>query len=242
MSSGESWLQWPTLAGGADVEVVGESRYQDALELVGGGRNLDGPRVRILTARLVCEPTNQFDPNAVVVEIESRKVAYIPREEAPRFSAALREFGAPATCRARLKGGFETRGERAHLGVVLDLAWPFRAMSTATEPFLPRGRNIAVVGEENSQASLAEIGEKSMVVATLVPTQQPQSPDPPFLMVKIGDRPVGMFSPAQTARYSRMVAAASAAGFPATCCAKIEQGKAKFEVILSLGSPYESDT
>lgn len=239
MSLNESWLKWPTLVGGEDVAVVGESRHQEALERIAGGRTPAGPRIRLVTASLVCEPNNPFDSNAVRVDVDGNKVAYIPRTEAPRFGAAIRDLGIPATCRARVTGGFETRGEKAHLGLTLDLRWPLTKV-TSEDPFLPRGRSVAVVGEENAQATLAALGEIS-VIATLVP-QASKSADPPFLMVNIGIHQVGMFSPAHTARFSRMVLAARDAGFPTTCAATISRGKAKFEVVLSLGTPYESDT
>ncbi len=55
------------LIGGFDVEVVGESHYQDALAQVCGGRGVESAQYDC-TAVLRAEPTNPYDPNAIRIE------------------------------------------------------------------------------------------------------------------------------------------------------------------------------
>jgi hypothetical protein len=81
-----SWLQLPALNLGPAVNVAGESHYQDALETVAGGRTCFGVRIPLITAQLVREPANPYDPNAVRVEADGRELGYVAKEEAPRFT------------------------------------------------------------------------------------------------------------------------------------------------------------
>lgn len=78
--------------------VAGISYCQEAAECCGTGDPV----------RLVPEPENPFDPNAIRVEINGRKVGYVPRD----LTGALRSFApdvasASASVRALLGGGAE---------------------------------------------------------------------------------------------------------------------------------------
>jgi len=108
-------------------EVVGESRYQEALGQIVGGHNREG-HSHDCYARLVPEPDNTFDPNAIQVVIDGEKVGYIPKEGTARIHAALASFG-PLACRARIVGGWRTNQHDAgHFGV--KLAIPNRGQIT----------------------------------------------------------------------------------------------------------------
>ncbi|MBX3431308.1 MAG: hypothetical protein KF779_17110 [Hyphomonadaceae bacterium] len=106
------------------IDVVGVSRRQDVLARV-VERDRRGGRTVTIDVTLVLEDTNPHDANAVRVEIEGDLVGYLSRENARRYRADLAAAGQPAAtvgCKARIVGGFETSsGERAHLGVRLDL-------------------------------------------------------------------------------------------------------------------------
>jgi hypothetical protein len=72
-----------------EVEVVGEARYQPALDaLAFAYAAIKAPQP--LTAQLVREPGNPYDSNAVRVDIASRPVGYLPRDLAYRFEKAAR--------------------------------------------------------------------------------------------------------------------------------------------------------
>lgn len=65
-----------------EVEVVGESHYQPALEHLCGGRSRDSAE-KYCKAVLVLEDSNRHDPQAVRVDIDGRTVGYLPRHTAP---------------------------------------------------------------------------------------------------------------------------------------------------------------
>jgi hypothetical protein len=93
------------------VDVVGESFYQDtlrALEAIEGDRPF--------TVRLVPEPDNPQDPNAVAVVTDANAiVGHLSRAVAKSYHQALLRQPAPVFCPAKLTG----RGKRT-IGVVLD--------------------------------------------------------------------------------------------------------------------------
>ena len=103
------------LRGHESVNVAGESHYQEAL------RSIAGPgEVRHDTeAHLIPEPENEYDPNAVRVEIDGLKVGYLPRDLAPAWGPRLAELATRkrvGACDATIVGGADTA-----LGVFLRL-------------------------------------------------------------------------------------------------------------------------
>jgi hypothetical protein len=96
------------------LSVVGESFYQDALRRLAGGIASNG----IFTARLVPEPTNPHDPNAVAVCAEGtdlERVGYLSRKVARQYQPRLIRHGLPVRCPAKLNSG-----SAGIIGVVLD--------------------------------------------------------------------------------------------------------------------------
>ncbi|RYP81226.1 hypothetical protein EKO23_23860 [Nocardioides guangzhouensis] len=77
--------------GEEDLEVVGESRYQEHLRSICGG----DPANKVLqavTAVLVPEPDNPYDSNAVCVQIEGAVVGYLPRDVAAQYLPGLSQL------------------------------------------------------------------------------------------------------------------------------------------------------
>ena len=90
------------------INVVGELSYQDTL------RSLP----RVFTVKLVPEPQNPYDSNAVAIMTEDeRTIGYLARAVARSYQAKLLQQPRPVTCPAKLTGG---EGGKTHLGVVLD--------------------------------------------------------------------------------------------------------------------------
>lgn len=81
------------LGGRHDLEVVGESQYQDNLWRMIGGRRDDRVRVEV-QAVLLAEPDNPYDPNAITVLIDGAKVGYLCREDAKAYRPGLLALGA----------------------------------------------------------------------------------------------------------------------------------------------------
>lgn len=110
--------------GDFEIEVVGESHYQQALERICGGRSEDGAE-EYVTAILVLEDTNPYDKMAVRVDIEGHTVGHLSRDNARAYRRQLKAAGHPrltATCNAVIRGGWDRGGgDRGHFGVRLDL-------------------------------------------------------------------------------------------------------------------------
>lgn len=109
------------------VDVVGESHYQSALAAICGPRSEAG-EYREVAAHLVLEDNNQYDANAVAVQINGRKVGHLDRANALAFRRWRSSAGHPTadlTCPAVIIGGWDHGdGDPGSYGVVLDLAVP----------------------------------------------------------------------------------------------------------------------
>lgn len=104
---------WQLHEGDDDLEVVGESRYQQALWAACGGSPGDRVRHRIV-AVLVPEPDNPHDGNAVAVWVDGAVVGYLPREVAARYVAGLRDRMTRCGAHVALSGVVVGGGRRAH--------------------------------------------------------------------------------------------------------------------------------
>ena len=107
------------------VDVVGESHYQSNLEAICGERTPEGED-RTVDAALVLDDSNPVDDQAVRVEIESKVVGYLSREDARGFRAMLSQQGQAGIafpCRAHIAGGWDRGGGNVgNYGVKLDLS------------------------------------------------------------------------------------------------------------------------
>jgi len=95
------------------LTIVGESHYQDTLRPLANRLGHDG----VFVARLVPEPDNPYDNNAVAVCVDDSgaTVGYLKREVAKNYHRRLVLHGSPVMCSAKLTGvGLGT------IGVVLD--------------------------------------------------------------------------------------------------------------------------
>lgn len=94
--------------GSFPMEVVGESHYQQALISICGKHNRDGHEKEFV-AIIALDPSNPHDANAVVVNILNNVVGYLPKEQAQRVGAQMREEDLQTvTCRAKVRGGWRT--------------------------------------------------------------------------------------------------------------------------------------
>lgn len=107
-----------------EIDIVGESHYQSAIERICGGRS-DDSADKYVTARLVLEDDNKYDNNAVRVDIEGQTVGYLARNLAKEYRKRLIDAGHPrllGVCKAVIVGGWDRGGDnRGHFGVKLDL-------------------------------------------------------------------------------------------------------------------------
>lgn len=84
-------------------EVVGESHYLNNLHQIveNSGLKVYEPGEIYCQALLFCEPENEYDPNAVVVVIETKRVGYIPRKDAQELAPELRKLANTRTKKGR---------------------------------------------------------------------------------------------------------------------------------------------
>lgn len=116
------------LADGDDPHnIVGEAHYQDALASIAGPKSADGADEWI-TAELIPEPGNPYDPKAIAVMIDGEKVGYLSRQDAPLLSRLLKAAGADrAECDGTIEGGWKNARSEGSYCVRLDIEWPPRA-------------------------------------------------------------------------------------------------------------------
>lgn len=114
-------------SGHQNLDVVGESMYQDNLwRVIGDQAEPWQDRIRVkITALLVPEPQNPHDPNAVAVWIDGFKVGHLPKEKAslylPGILAIQQEHGKPVALAGVIAGrGMSEDDEPGMLGVFLD--------------------------------------------------------------------------------------------------------------------------
>lgn len=119
-ANGEAWC---------DLPIVGESNYQDALSRICGGHTRDGHQLHT-RARLVPDPSNRYDQNAIRVDIDGQTVGYLKREHAARYTKRLMEEGLTGEVldvRAYVSGGWRTnQHDKGHFGVQLETPWPLK--------------------------------------------------------------------------------------------------------------------
>lgn len=103
-----------------EFEIVGESYYQDALDMICGGKRPGGHR-REARALLVPENDNPHDDQAVSVIIESQRVGYLSRRHARELRAQSDGDVAWTVAAVIVGGWYEADGSEGHYGVKLDL-------------------------------------------------------------------------------------------------------------------------
>jgi hypothetical protein len=107
-----------------EFDIVGESKYQDALEAICGGRTEDSAE-HITEAVLYLEDSNPHDNLAVRVDIDGHTVGYLSRKDARSYRQQLKQLGYErivCKCDAMIVGGWRrSRTDQGHFGVKLDL-------------------------------------------------------------------------------------------------------------------------
>jgi hypothetical protein len=104
------------------LRIVGESHYQETLEMLCGGRTEDGAD-HVALAVLYLEDNNPYDTNAVRIEICNRTVGYLDRKDARAYRAFLKRNGTPKSngvCKAHIRGGWKRPRSQGHFGVWLN--------------------------------------------------------------------------------------------------------------------------
>lgn len=208
-----------------------------------------------LTARLIPEPHNKHDRNAVSVRLNGSTVGYLPREEAVHYARVLSALVAQGwlpQVGARVWGGertscdYDRRGRTVDrtefIGSVrLDLAAPHLKVPTNQPPteayaLLPRGNAIQVTGEEDHMARLVPLLSPSgegWIHATVheVVEQGPRS-SRTLAEVRIDGAVIGKLSPKMSTELLPVVHHLAARGALTACRAILKGNSLGADVVL----------
>lgn len=100
-----------------EVEVVGESYRQDALTAIAGPKEFASKSERV-GVTLRCEPSNQYDANAIRVEVMGQLVGYVQRDVASVLAPPTRErSGGVLEARGLIVGGWEQEDDEGSFGI-----------------------------------------------------------------------------------------------------------------------------
>lgn len=94
---------------GDDLDVVGESRYEASFRKLLSDAELkaSGGTEKFLGGRIVHEPFNKFDKNAIQVFAADLLVGYVPAESAKRLAPKLAAAGGSADLTVRVWGRYD---------------------------------------------------------------------------------------------------------------------------------------
>jgi len=110
------------------LPVVGESYYQDNLKQICGEYSADGIN-NISKAALIHADDNQYDSEAIRVEISGKTVGHMSKTDARMYRKYMRSkgwSGLTALCKAKITGGWDRgQGDVGNYGVSLDLPSDF---------------------------------------------------------------------------------------------------------------------
>lgn len=96
--------------------IVGEQAYQDNLQKIAGKKEEESKFVEV-TAKVLSDPFNKFDKNAVKVEIEGLLVGFLSKEQAKLLSGKVINKEVPAV----IDGGWLDDESEGSYGVKLGI-------------------------------------------------------------------------------------------------------------------------
>ena len=232
-----------------EVDVVGEARYQDNLERLAGRKQAVGKEHRV-GVTLRCEPTNQYDPNAVRVESMGLVVGYLPKQLAAGACAGMSRHGGAVEGQGLIVGGWKDGSSEGSFGIRVWLREDDAqrvGIARQDAPQLPpptpneirlspadgdvraRVSVVTVTCEEHYQPAIettrppGRLADWWPCVATLemVPTNPHTKTARECVEVRLGGQPAGHLTAAMTERHSPAIRAALAAGRTATARAQV---------------------
>lgn len=95
-------------------DIVGEASYQNNLIKIAGNKEEES-KFYECSAKVISEPTNKYDKDAVKVEINGLTVGYLSRAEAQRLAGKRINKTVPAV----INGGWSDGDSTGHFGVKL---------------------------------------------------------------------------------------------------------------------------
>jgi hypothetical protein len=252
-----------------NVEVAGESHHEAAVRAVlrgQGARLANGESVEIeCTARLVPDPRNRHDHNAVEVQVAGHMIGYLPREVAATHNGVLtqlvaRGFQPVARCRiwaleSQEYQGVDRRGRsvyrptlHARASLVLDdpeLCVPANLPPRGRHRMLPHGSALQVRGEEHHMDVLSPlVGPEgaAWIYATLTALQSGTGRiEKTIVELNVDGRPIGQLTPAMSAHYLPTITHLAETGTAAAAKVLLKGNALKIEAVLHAAKAHELD-
>lgn len=236
-------------------EVVGEAYRRDSIRTLFPSRRLSGGHDLDKTARLVPEPRNPHDANAVAVVVDNVLVGYLARDEAAKYQRVLLDLnraGLDATVLPCPSTWLRVRGDRLrptrpagdqhHLSgaarIVLDEWYRCRPVNAApaNHALLPVGAALQVQKEEDHQDVLRRYlnaNGECWAYATLhvIEGGTPKVPKQ-VVELRIDGARVGQLTPASSAHYVATIDALRAVGKTTAGQVIVKGNTIKVEVVL----------
>ncbi|BAL91098.1 hypothetical protein AMIS_58780 [Actinoplanes missouriensis 431] len=231
--------------GWANIEVVGESHYTPAWKALFGASAPASDAEIVTPVRLMPDPRNRHDPNAVGVWASTGQIGHLSRADAARYVPVLAELvanGWDPQVTAHLWGGdwgYSARLELAEPHLLV----PGNAPPTGPHLMLPLGNAIQVTGEEHHLDALipwlCPEGE-CWVHATLHEvTEQLARSTRTVVEVRIDGVRVGQLTPKMSGEVLPAVRMLAEGGLGAGVRAVVKGNRLKAEVVLQVVRAHE---
>jgi hypothetical protein len=241
--------------GWASMEVVGESHHSQAIKaLFGANLKADGVETTA-TVRLLPEPLNKHDRNAVGVWAETGQIGYLPRQEAVRYAPVLMDLvarGWTPQVSARIWAAQWPADYRDHDGfsasVRLELTEPHLLMPANRPPsepheLLPIGAAIQVTGEEKHLDALAPWlrpeGECWVYTTLHEVTEKLARSSRTVIELRIDGTRIGQLTPRMSGEVLAAVQHLDQRGLTTAARAIVKGNRIKAEVVLYAARAHE---
>ncbi|HET8595629.1 MAG TPA: hypothetical protein VFM07_10305 [Intrasporangium sp.] len=242
------------------TEVVGETYSEDAIRTLYGAHErrltVEGEELTDVTAQVVTDTRNPFDPNAVAVWVEGQHVGFLSREDAAQYAGPLGDLAdqgahleVPARVWARLQGdaGPRRRGEpnrQISSRVTVRLppptgVLPFNALPDEPHTVIPAGGSIQVTGEEDHMETLmryvGDVPRHLAVTLHLVEeASTPRSKAYEAVEVRLDGQRVGVLTRHMSEQLRDLVAHVAGRGRLAVCRAVLVGSPLRAEMTLKV--------
>lgn len=240
------------------MEVEGEFARTDAIERVIGRRLKVGQEVELvdLDAELRPEPTNAYDPNAVMVIIKGQHVGYLGRDIAAEYQAPLTRLttaGVVPLVKARLwaskRRNWEGTGDRVNARVTLAIGQPDRLAPMNNPPsapysLLPWGSGLQVTGEENHLDALSDFITPTgdgVAIGTILSLEipGPKGTTREVAEVRLDGERIGQMTPASSAHFLPTVRHLADQGRVAAVWVRVKGSAVAAQAVLQATKAHE---
>ena len=134
------------------VDVFGESKYQNELDMICGGKTPNG-HSKVVKATLTVEANDYSDDKILRVAIEGKTIGIVKGNDSLQHCKMLEKIGKPnltTTCSALIVGGWDDgEGDTGFYGVKLDL--PTAAKTTKRKCYELPQWVIAIIEKEGKK-------------------------------------------------------------------------------------------